>query len=974
MPDVLGLWVIPALLALVPAVFRLHRGRAMAAHRDDPALPERLIGTRNLLTAVFSVVLAVEIGVWTRHTWWSIPLLLLSLLAAGWPLRRVLFGETWSLAAYLWFYVRLVVGIYGFWLLLIAAPWLTGINGGAPWIVITGLGALLLIWNEQYGLLLRFLMRAQPIARPDLLDRFGAIVTNARIPEPRAEVVDMRGGVLVNAIALPDTERPGVLFTSSLLDRLDAREVAAIFAHEVAHLEHFNRAFLRKYRWMGWALVATAVSVAPLLQNYAPEWTWMTAGWPFVVFAYLAIQTQSRQKHETESDLRAVALSGDPEALISGLTRLHALARMPRRLDPNVEVNASHPSLARRIQAIRNAAMMPPADLSAPITFAHGSSSVTLHADRVEWNEGGQSSHTLSYGVLDELRIEADGHGLTRLAASDPQGRRWTLPLAAADVARAQAALDVVDARLRPAPSGHGLWRPIGTLVALLCAIAAGGATQVAAFVVALIAAFSFERPLVRAAGAAGVIGGSIALANGVATEFAAIAVLSALLLLFISHRDRRETFSRWTWRIVTVFGVLALLTTVPVLISGRDLLSMHQAARAWPAAAVLMAAFAAAISLRSDRWRWPAMAALVMGGALATIGATQTLDLILDDPFLADTKEPAATPLAGEASSEFTLDFSPFELLLSPGARALAALEEDENERHTIHVGRPGAALVPVAADTAVFVDDERLLLAVENRDATTVRLIDVDHPATPVWEHSLQAANASLALDRGASRWQALAHGLDKTLVAVTGSLDGGPANERRWQYPTVHEGANYWPLAAAGSRLLASSTSYQNTLGRFGSWGYLLGINSYQSTTQFLTIDTGTTSPLFASRLQLNCRPSALVEDGPVCSAYDGTRTHVARLNADGSLTPLATFSTISTFEVSPGWVTGWARTPFALNLATGQVFTFSSRRGPEGEFPFLMTAAQDTLAVVFSNASGLTTTVRLYRSPVGRSAMR
>ena len=944
----------------------------MAAHRDDHALPERLAGSRNLLTVIFSAVLAVEIGVWTRHTWWSIPLLLLSFLAAGWPLRRVLFGETWSLAAYLWFYVRLVVGIYGFWLLLIAAPWLIALAGGSAWVVMSVLGGLLAIWGAQYGYVLRFVMRAQPIARPDLLERFRAVVANAKIPEPRAEFVDMRGGVLVNAIALPDTERPGVLFTSGLLERLEEREVAAIFAHEVAHLEHFNRAFLRKYRWLGWALVAVAVTITPLLRNYAPEAEWVTAGWPLVVFAYLAIQTTSRQKHETESDLRAVALSGDPEALITGLVKLHELARMPRRLDPNVEVTASHPSLARRIQAIRAAAMIQPAVLSEPATFAHGSTSVTLHADRLEWHEDGATSYTLSYAVLEELRIEADRNG-ARLAASDPQGRRWTMPLAAADLARAQAALDVVDARLRPAPTGHGMWRTVGTLVALLCAIASGGASQVAAFVVAMIASFFFQRPLVRAAGAAGVMGGVIVLANGGLREFASIAILSGLLLLFIAHRDKRETAPRLTWRLVAAFGVLALLTTAPVVLSAGNLLSIHQAAQHWPAAAVFMVAFGAAIWTHSRRWRWLAATALLTGVTLVTIGATQTLDVILDDPFLASTNEPAATPLTSDPSSEFSLDFSPFGLQLSPGARAVAAIEEDENERHTIHIGRRGGALVPVAADTALFVDDDRLLLSVENRDATIVRLIDVDEPATPVWEHSLSVASVSLAIDRASSRWQALGHGFDKALLAATGSLDGAPPDQRRWEYAPSREQSNYWPLAVAGSRLLVSSTSYDSNLGRWGSWGYVLGINSFRSETQFMTIDTGATSRLFSSTLQLNCRASAIVEEGPICSAYDGTRTHLARMNADGSLTRLARFSTITTFDVSRDWVTGWAGTPFALNLATGAFITFPHRHRLEGEFPTLMTAAGDTLAVV-SQGSREKTTVRFYRSPASRSAMR
>ena len=135
--------------------------------------------------------------------------------------------------------------------------------------------------------------------------------------------------------------------------------MTAIFAHEVAHLEHFHGATLKKFFWIGVAFITAAVTIAPLLRTYAPQYAWLIWGWPLVAVSYTVILMQSRQKHETQSDLRAVALTGDPDALVRGLTKLHALARMPRRLDPNVEVTASHPSLARRIQAIRAAANIP---------------------------------------------------------------------------------------------------------------------------------------------------------------------------------------------------------------------------------------------------------------------------------------------------------------------------------------------------------------------------------------------------------------------------------------------------------------------------------------------------------------------------------------------------------------------------------------------------------------------------------------
>jgi Zn-dependent protease with chaperone function len=72
------------------------------------------------------------------------------------------------------------------------------------------------------------------------------------------------------------------------------------------------------------------------------------------------------QQHETESDLRAAALCGDPEALVRGLVKLHLHARIPRRYDVDIERAASHPSLVRRIQAIRAGALQRSSSLGPP--------------------------------------------------------------------------------------------------------------------------------------------------------------------------------------------------------------------------------------------------------------------------------------------------------------------------------------------------------------------------------------------------------------------------------------------------------------------------------------------------------------------------------------------------------------------------------------------------------------------------------
>src|SRR5687768_9097087 len=118
MQDLAVSWIAPAVLALLPAAFRLRRGEALVRDLEHPAFAEKLLTGRTPLAVVFVSVAAIEVVFWPRRSVLMLPLQLLTFMAAGWPLRRAMLGERWSVGAYLWFYVRMVVAIYGFWILL----------------------------------------------------------------------------------------------------------------------------------------------------------------------------------------------------------------------------------------------------------------------------------------------------------------------------------------------------------------------------------------------------------------------------------------------------------------------------------------------------------------------------------------------------------------------------------------------------------------------------------------------------------------------------------------------------------------------------------------------------------------------------------------------------------------------------------------------------------------------------------------
>ena len=207
---------------------------------------------------------------------------------------------------------------------------------------------------------------------------------------------------------------------------------------------------------------------------------------------------------------------------------------------------ASHPSLARRVQAIRDAA---PDHRRARSTAGDADQRRHLGhaciATRLEWRDGDEATHSLAYSSLADLRIDADNKGVTRITASDPKGRRWTMPLAAEDVARAQAALDVIDARVRPSAGTGGLQLTVSYLVALLCLVSChrrrstrGVARRHDRGVLARAPddqGHGRRRPRWRGARVEG---------GGSTVEFALMLILSAGLLLFLGSRDRRELFT----------------------------------------------------------------------------------------------------------------------------------------------------------------------------------------------------------------------------------------------------------------------------------------------------------------------------------------------------------------------------------------------------------------------------------------------
>ena len=65
------------------------------------------------LGMAIGVAIVMLVWFWPRFAGWTLPLLFVAHIAAGYPLRRVMREETWSIATYLWFFIRLTIAMFG---------------------------------------------------------------------------------------------------------------------------------------------------------------------------------------------------------------------------------------------------------------------------------------------------------------------------------------------------------------------------------------------------------------------------------------------------------------------------------------------------------------------------------------------------------------------------------------------------------------------------------------------------------------------------------------------------------------------------------------------------------------------------------------------------------------------------------------------------------------------------------------------
>ena len=180
----------------------------------------------------------------------------------------------------------------------------------------------------------------------------------------RAFALAQIAGTKLNQLYVLPTERmrmanafahraQNIYLTDYLVKNLTKREVDAILAHELAHLQkkHLSRRMTMTF------VVVLGITFAVVSTAY-----WLPRGFPIgpiiLGILLLALYFRSR-RNEFAADAGALKLTGDGEALITGLAKLTTLNTMPIHWSKFDEKLLTHPSTLRRIKQIARESGIP---------------------------------------------------------------------------------------------------------------------------------------------------------------------------------------------------------------------------------------------------------------------------------------------------------------------------------------------------------------------------------------------------------------------------------------------------------------------------------------------------------------------------------------------------------------------------------------------------------------------------------------
>jgi len=199
-------------------------------------------------------------------------------------------------------------------------------------------------------------MKFNALKSGELRNRALSLANRMAVTLSRVYVVPAGKGHLTNAYGMSNA----IALTDNLGKYLTKAQIDYVIAHELAHvkLKHARKQLLL---WI--TVFSTMVLFLFLFRQRAmpfrPILQFVAMVGPLIALYYCS------RRFEYSADREAVDFSDDPETAIRALANLHKFRELPEAHDRFTELFMTHPTFAKRVQAIANGHML--ADLVADI-------------------------------------------------------------------------------------------------------------------------------------------------------------------------------------------------------------------------------------------------------------------------------------------------------------------------------------------------------------------------------------------------------------------------------------------------------------------------------------------------------------------------------------------------------------------------------------------------------------------------------
>lgn len=785
-----------------------------------------------------------------------------AVLVGYFPIRREIFGDTWSCSGYLGWALRFSVAVGGPWALLFFGPSMTHVAGDGAFITATGLGIGLLLWAVYFDASAAWLLDGREETAPDERRDLDEIAGRAGLSKLRLVGMGPDDADWATVLPLPIARPPSIFVGRTFLDALGRDGRRGLFAREAARI-----AQVRATSWMGPAiplLILGASLVEPVLATYDPalaeayRWTWV-AGWILVSVLIGARQA----KLELDLDRRAVALLGDDASARTTMEQtLTTTAKVARW--PHSAMNGSVPgTLASRLAAITPEEEAEKAKPLAPVVFQSGTDPhtwVAIDDTGVHQLSGVETEGTSATRDLEQLRAHAHQvlrlsfEDLTYLAVAPKRGNMAVLavsgagasihvPIAPGDEARAGEAIAAASPRVRstlfgPTAAKIGVVILFGALSAFSLSFSgwvSGGSVLLllltAVFVLLLwrrttMSAFGAMALAVGASAAAQVPGHSVAMFDGVCMALLALSGAGTLAIAWRKTDDPDGRFpygGPWMTGLV-LFGA-SLPTVVGILTStatGHG--ALYLAALANGSGGVMLAwvGAGAALLICPGKLRRALAALLLLGGTcLGVAGTDSWVETVAHDPLAAGVPISSARRALPAPAAQFPIDSDSWDLRITSDGKTIvygSDLEGDEHghdhaavHRHRYelravddperrsHIDGYALALGPGAR--ALLVDDT------ESEGGAELRLIDLWDASRVHWSLPISAELPGEPYVQIVGDRFVLVAANDESRFVMSGSLRGDPSSVDARTEAAIH---GVWPVFNGSGGFLETESS--------------------------------------------------------------------------------------------------------------------------------------------------------------------